>query len=168
MKLVSVEEMRAIEREADEEGWGYAQMMEQAGLGLAEAVHSFYGYLDNLTVLGLVGPGHNGGDTLVALSGLAEAGWQVRAYLVKPRKDEDPLVKRIRADGGIVADSAEDSDFELLDVWLKEFECAAGRGAGNGVQTAAQERYRWNSRARQGFGFLPAGGGGGLPIRGGL
>ena len=133
MKLVNIEEMRAIERELDEQGWGYAQMMEQAGLGLAEVVHSFYGYLDRLTVLGLVGPGNNGGDTLVALSAMAEAGWEVRAYLVKSREKSDPLVERVKAAGGLVVTSSSDSSFSTLDEWLKESSVMLDGVLGTGI-----------------------------------
>jgi hydroxyethylthiazole kinase-like uncharacterized protein yjeF len=134
MKLVSVEQMRAIERESDEQGWGYAQMMEQAGLGLAEVVHSFFGYLDRLTVLGLVGPGNNGGDTLVALSAMAEAGWEVRAYLVKTREKNDPLVERVRAAGGLVMTASSDGGFKKLDEWLKESSVLLDGVLGTGIQ----------------------------------
>jgi NAD(P)H-hydrate epimerase len=126
--------MRAIEREADEQGWGYAQMMEQAGLGLAEVVHSFYGYLDRLTALGLVGPGNNGGDTLVALSAMAEVGWEVRAYLVKPREKGDPLVERVRAAGGRVESAGSDADFTQLDEWLQESSVLLDGVLGTGIQ----------------------------------
>ena len=134
MKLVTIEEMRAIEREADEQGWGYAQMMEQAGLGLAEVVHSFYGYLDRLTVVGLVGPGNNGGDTLVALSAMAEAGWEVRAYLVKSREKSDPLVERVRSAGGLVVTASSDAGFSTLDDWLKESSVLLDGVLGTGVK----------------------------------
>ena len=50
--------------------------------------------------LGLVGSGNNGGDTLVALAVLAGWGWQVKAYLVRPRPQDDPLVERVLAAGG--------------------------------------------------------------------
>lgn len=99
--LVTVEEMRALEREADARGWTYAQMMEAAGSGLAETVQRLYQGLSEPKVLGLVGRGNNGGDTLVALAHLARAGWQVTAYLVRPRP-EDPLVERVLAAGGRV------------------------------------------------------------------
>jgi len=82
MKLVSVSEMVAIEQEADASGHSYAAMMEHAGRGLAEVVHSVYSR-DCGTALGLVGSGNNGGDTLVALSYLQDWGWGTTAYLVK-------------------------------------------------------------------------------------
>ena len=120
MKLVSVAEMRAIEREANDRGWTYAQMMEKAGQGLAEIVESFYGYEERQIAAGLVGSGNNGGDTLVALEALAKDGWQVRAYLVRPRPEDDPLVLRLKAAGGEVVQAEADPAFGTLDAWLSE------------------------------------------------
>lgn len=118
MKLVSVAEMQAIEKAANEQGWTYAQMMERAGHGLAEMVQSFYGYEDERSVIGLVGTGNNGGDTLIALAALARDGWAARAYLVRPRPASDQLVKRLHDAGGEVVTAEEDHDFNTLDRWL--------------------------------------------------
>jgi len=118
MKLVTVAEMQAIEREANEQGWTYAQMMEKAGQGLAEIVLSFYGYEETSVATGLVGSGNNGGDTLIALESLARAGWQARAYLVRPRPAGDPLVARLVAAGGAVTSVAEDPELHKLTDWV--------------------------------------------------
>ena len=98
MKLVTVSQMQAIEKEADAGGLTYDQMMENAGRGLADIILNLY--IDDVEseVVGLVGSGNNGGDTLVALSALAAAGWKSRAYLVKRKKDD--LVKRFTEAGG--------------------------------------------------------------------
>ena len=66
MKYVSVAQMQAIEREANASGLSYAQMMENAGGGLADVILEEYGYLEDGGALGLVGAGNNGGDTLVS------------------------------------------------------------------------------------------------------
>lgn len=120
MKLVTVAEMQAIERQANEQGWTYAQMMEKAGEGLAEIVQSFYGYEEQPTALGLVGSGNNGGDTLIALALLAGSGWKARAYLVRPREEGDPLVQRMVNAGGEVLAVEKDRSFKKLDAWLEE------------------------------------------------
>ena len=98
MKLVTVSQMQAIEKEADAGGLTFEQMMENAGRGLADLVLDLYVDEVEPEVVGLVGSGNNGGDTLVALSALAAAGWKARAYLVKRKKDE--LVKRFAEAGG--------------------------------------------------------------------
>jgi NAD(P)H-hydrate epimerase len=110
MKLVTVSQMQAIEKEADAGDLSYAQMMENAGQGLADIVlEIFEGDIESEAV-GLVGPGNNGGDTLVALAALAGEGWKTRAYLVKRKKDE--LAKRFTEAGGEII--AGESAFEQL------------------------------------------------------
>ncbi len=98
MKLVTVSQMQAIEKEADANGLTYEQMMENAGQGLADIVLELFVDEVEPEVVGLVGPGNNGGDTLVALTALAIEGWKARAYLVKRKKDD--LVKRFTDAGG--------------------------------------------------------------------
>lgn len=120
MKLVTVAEMQAIEREADQAGWSYAQMMEAAGQGLADLVHSFYGYEESPVVTGLVGSGNNGGDTLIALEALARGGWKARAYIVRQRAPEKTLEQRLSAAGGEVLSVDEDSDYHQLEDWLTD------------------------------------------------
>src|SRR6185295_18759506 len=100
MKLVTVSQMQAIEKEADASGLTFDQMMENAGRGLADIVLDLYVDDAEPEVVGLVGSGNNGGDTLVALSALAAAGWKAHAYLVKRKKDD--LVKRFTEAGGEV------------------------------------------------------------------
>src|SRR5687768_17119166 len=110
MKLVTVSQIQAIEKEADVGGLIYDQMMENAGRGLADIILDFYRGDDELEAVGLVGPGNNGGDTLVALSALAAEGWKARAYLVKRKKDD--LVKRFLEAGGEVL--SKENPFEQL------------------------------------------------------
>src|SRR5690349_17374199 len=110
MKLVTVSQMEAIEKEADASGLTFEQMMENAGRGLADIVLDLYVDEVEPEVVGLVGSGNNGGDTLVALSALAGAGWKARAYLVKRKKDD--LVKRFTEAGGEVLSG--ENAFETL------------------------------------------------------
>jgi NAD(P)H-hydrate repair Nnr-like enzyme with NAD(P)H-hydrate epimerase domain len=57
MKLVTVALMHEIEKEADANGLPYAEMMENAGRGLAEIVNEIAFDDEWEQVLGLVGPG---------------------------------------------------------------------------------------------------------------
>jgi NAD(P)H-hydrate epimerase len=110
MKLVTVSQMQAIEKEADAGGLSYDQMMENAGRGLADIVLEIFDDDFEAEAVGLVGPGNNGGDTLVALAALAAEGWKTRAYLVKRKKDD--LVKRFTETGGEIL--AGENAFEQL------------------------------------------------------
>ena len=86
MKLVTVTQMRAIEKEADANGVSYAQLMQNAGRGLAELVHGVGQENGWDRITALVGPGNNGGDALVALTWLAQAGWTTHAHLVNAKQ----------------------------------------------------------------------------------
>jgi NAD(P)H-hydrate epimerase len=90
--------MQKIEKEADAGGLTYDEMMANAGQGLADVVLDLF--VDDIEpeVVGLVGPGNNGGDTLVALTALAESGWGASAYLFKRKQDD--LVERFTEAGG--------------------------------------------------------------------
>ena len=110
MKLVTVSQMQAIEREADAYGLTYDQMMQNAGQGLVDTLLELYTGEEELEIVGLVGPGNNGGDALVALTALLHEGWRARAYLAKRKKDD--LVKQFIEAGGEVL-AGEDA-FEKL------------------------------------------------------
>jgi NAD(P)H-hydrate epimerase len=119
-KLVSVEEMIAIEKAANASGLTYEKMMANAGRGLADVIQDRFGFLDEEGALGLIGSGNNGGDTLVALAHLAEEGWKADAYIVKAREKDDPLVERLVEAGGSVVQFADDRNFAQLDRLLDE------------------------------------------------
>jgi hydroxyethylthiazole kinase-like uncharacterized protein yjeF len=119
MKYVTVSEMIAIEKESNIRGFTYPKMMENAGKGLAEAVHQTYDFLDDKRVLGLVGSGNNGGDTLVALAYLQQWGWHTMAYIVRSRPEGDPLIERLRSFGGQIQEISSDPDYIQLLASLK-------------------------------------------------
>lgn len=116
MKYVSVAEMIAIEQEANALGITYEKMMENAGRSLAEVVDYTFEDLDKREkiVLGLVGSGNNGGDTLVALTHLATKGWKTTAYLVGSRPQGDPLLVRLTAQGGLIHSLHDDAQLKKL------------------------------------------------------
>lgn len=96
MKVVTVEQMRAIETAADAAGQTYAMMMEQAGRAVAEALMARQDVRGRHVLL-LVGPGNNGGDGLVAARYLVQAGAEVACYLTRPRDPEtDENFRRLR------------------------------------------------------------------------
>lgn len=121
-KIVTVEQMRAIEQAADAAGHSYAAMMQHAGRAVAECVlDRVYGVAQPRIVI-LVGPGNNGGDGLVAGRLLVEgiAGAQVGAYMLKPRDDEDDVFAAAKEAGVAILDAGGDKDFALLREWLSE------------------------------------------------
>jgi NAD(P)H-hydrate epimerase len=114
MKIVTVQEMKDIEAAADAGGLSYSTLMQNAGRGVGEWV------MENLQpeaenrVLGLIGSGNNGGDTLVALISLVSNGWNATGYLVRPRPDDDPLLEDFIKAGGILLKADEDGDYAKL------------------------------------------------------
>lgn len=138
MKLVSVSEMRAIEKEADASGLTYDRMMENAGRNLAREVMQL-AYFDadseeEIQVLGLVGPGNNGGDTLVALTHLAEKGWTARAYLVRRKAENDPLIERLEKADGEIFLAETDGGFDQLQAFIETADVVLDGVLGTGFQ----------------------------------
>ena len=133
MKLVTVSEMRAIEQEADAGGLSVEKMMEKAGDGLADEIVILpYGGDEGHEVLGLVGSGNNGGDTLVALAHLVADGWRARAYLINRKPDE--LVERFKKEGGEIILAANDPKFEHLSAFIGTADVVVDGVLGTGVK----------------------------------
>lgn len=142
MKLVTVTEMKAIEEEADAGGLTYALMMENAGHNLArEVLRLAYSQDDEeeMQVLGLVGSGNNGGDTLVALTYLAEKGWKARAYLIRRKAGADPLVKQLEEADGEVVLADKDTDFTRLTTFLENADVVLDGVLGTGIKLPLKE-----------------------------
>ncbi len=114
MKLVTAEEMRALERAAVEAGTSEAQLMEDAGLAVAQEAWMLLGTLEGRRIVVLVGPGNNGGDGIVAARHLAEWGAEVIAYLPRARRDESMLSDFAERDIPI-GRGEEDPDFAQLE-----------------------------------------------------
>lgn len=113
MKIVTVEEMRAIERAADAAGLSYGQMMENAGRAVAEAVLA-HRAVEGRRVAVLAGTGNNGGDGLVAAHHLAEAGATVGVYLAGDRPAGDPHLERLQQRGLLIARAEDDQRSRVL------------------------------------------------------
>lgn len=134
MKIVTVEQMRALEREADARGLSYRQMMINAGRVLAFHVFARFLECKNRMVLGLIGCGNNGGDTLIGLTNLIEQGWKAAAYLVKPRPKEDEWLTAFQRRGGKVLRAEMDVGFVKLEEWLEKAEVLLDGVLGTGVR----------------------------------
>ncbi len=154
MKLVTVSEMIAVEKEADANGLTYNQMMENAGHNLAREVMELAYYQDDedeVQVFGLVGPGNNGGDTLVALAHLAEKGWTARAYLVKRKAKNDPLVKRLEEAEGEIILAESDEGFHQLQAFIETADVLLDGVLGTGFKLPLKEDIGRVLEAAQGF-----------------
>lgn len=142
MKLVTVAEMRAVEQEADAGGLTYDLMMQHAGRNLADAVLELMAAAEaeeELQVLGLVGPGNNGGDTLVALARLAEKGWKARAYLVRRKAEKDALTAALEKAGGEIHLAEKDADFRQLQSFIETADVLLDGVLGTGFKLPLKE-----------------------------
>lgn len=139
-KLVSVAEMRAIEQAADELGLSYAQMLENAGRELANAVLA-HSQDRERTAVALVGTGNNGSDALVALAILGAAGWKTGALLLGKRFSHDEYVKRARKAGAQIR-TLDYDNHEKLDEhaeWLRSYAVVLDGILGTGVRAPVRE-----------------------------
>jgi len=91
VKLCTSEQMRALEQAAVEAGTPLDELMEQAGLAVAQEVWLNLGVVAGRRVLVLVGPGNNGGDGLVATRHLADWEADVCVYMLAPRDGDKNL-----------------------------------------------------------------------------
>jgi ADP-dependent NAD(P)H-hydrate dehydratase / NAD(P)H-hydrate epimerase len=133
MKLVTVQEMRDIEQQANAGGLSYEQMMDKAGQGVAKEILARYPEYKR-TIVGLVGSGNNGGDTLVALGTLAKQGWMTFAYQVKPRSEDDALLKWFLQCGGSAISMNQDKNFRKLEEWIKTSSIFVDGVLGTGIE----------------------------------
>lgn len=94
MKSLTQEESRLLDEKlmSPEYGFSLAQLMELAGLSVAEAVQHFYPRETYRDIIVFCGPGNNGGDGLVAARHLASFGYTVTVIVprTKPLLEVSP------------------------------------------------------------------------------
>jgi NAD(P)H-hydrate epimerase len=112
MKIVTVTQMQQIEKSADAKGLSYEQMMYNAGEGIGLWVHRHYP--SSIPIIGLIGSGNNGGDTLIALTMLAKLGYPTFGFLVKKRPEAEPLLEDYLKMGGALADLSGGENLDVI------------------------------------------------------
>ncbi len=108
-RIVSVEQMRAIEFEADRKGVTFERMMDRAGEAVFLRTAEHYGPVSGKRVVVLCGGGNNGGDGLVAAAHFARAGAVVEVFLASARKEDDPRIRAAAAAGCPLTDGMEET-----------------------------------------------------------
>ncbi len=119
-KLVTTEQMRALERAAAEAGTPERELMRRAGISVAQEAWLSLGMNEGAPILVLCGPGNNGGDGLVAASELAQWGAAVAVYLTRARDEDDAEWAAVRAAGTPATAAEDDPDFEVLERLLSQ------------------------------------------------
>src|SRR3989442_1672761 len=138
MRLVTTAEMQALEAGAEAAGVSTMQLMESAGLAVAQEVWMTLGTLEERRILILAGPGNNGGDGLVAARHLAEWGAQVAVYALRPRPEDDPLLAPLVEYQIPIVSAAEDAGFETLDQFFTVAELVVDALLGTGASRAIE------------------------------
>ena len=152
MKLVTGDQVRALDQAALEAGTPTSVLMENAGLAVAQDVWMALGTLEERRIVVLVGPGNNGGDGLVAARHLHDWGARVEAHLLVQRAKDDPnyrqLVERgmavscVDEDGGLAALEEARAAFTQLGDRNREAQVLGNLGglcAGQGDREMAKE-----------------------------
>lgn len=116
IKIVTTEQMRAIEAAADASGITYQDMMERAGKSAAELALARLQHINKPLVTVLVGPGNNGGDGLVTglLMKQARDEVDVRFYLLSSRPEEDIYLQTARKANLFIVEAENDTDKRAL------------------------------------------------------
>jgi len=96
VKVVTVQQMHALEAECERGGVSTDRLMENAGLAVAEQARKLVGALKGEHIAVLAGPGNNGGDGLVAARHLNDWGARAHVFLCAPRKEGDPKLEQLR------------------------------------------------------------------------
>ncbi|KAJ5463069.1 AI-BP family protein [Penicillium sp. IBT 31633x] len=95
LKAISAKDAASLDKDLMEiGGWSLDQLMELAGLSVAQAVWKIHPPSAGKNVLVVAGPGNNGGDGLVAARHLAHFGYTPSVYYPKQGKNE--LYQRLR------------------------------------------------------------------------
>ena len=114
-KLVTSEQMRALERAAGEAGIPERELMRRAGVSVAQEAWLSLGMNEGAPILVICGPGNNGGDGLVAAVELAQWGAPVAVYLTRARGSDDAEWAAVQ-EAGLPATAVEDDPgFEVLE-----------------------------------------------------
>jgi len=141
MKLVTVAEMKRLEKLADEAGHSYAAMMELAGRAVARVVGQRM-QTTGQEILVLIGPGNNGGDGLVAARYLSQAGAHVTCYLWKPRPDDDPNWQQVRELGLSCLHADQDPECQALTQTMQSAAVIVDALLGTGVSRPIEGHLR--------------------------
>ena len=133
-KIVTVEQMRSIEKAAEAGGLSYDSMMKNAGRSVAQAILARIADIRDKHVLTLVGKGNNGGDGLVAANLLADAGASIAIYLTEDREVDDPYLGPLRDRGVLIVSGDQDQRSRVLKLQLGRADIVIDAVLGTGIQ----------------------------------
>lgn len=104
MLLINPNRLKEYEEKANESGFSFDEMMRIAGKGLAQEVDKRFASCESKKVVGLIGGGKNGADTLIALTALHSSGWQTEAIKVSTSELPEWTVNEYQKTGKTLLD----------------------------------------------------------------
>lgn len=134
-RIVTVKKMEEIEKQANDSGHTYDSMMAEAGKALAASIQKRSGQFAEQSLLFLVGPGKNGGDTLISARHLSDSGASICVYLWKRSNepDGDPHLAALLDRELLIVNSNDDPDQKQLASWLENTDLVVDGLLGTGV-----------------------------------
>lgn len=139
IKVASVNQLRAIEAEADRKVMSYAKMMLNAGRAASRLLQERIDLSGSTVMVLLIGKGNNGGDGLVIATDLARRGAaDVRLYLLEARPADDRHLSAAAESGARVTCWEDDNDAARLTQWIREADVIVDALFGIGVRLPLQ------------------------------
>src|SRR4030042_1538042 len=132
MKVLTSDQMRQVDRNAESIGLTTEILMENAGRAVAEETSRLVGDVIGKNILVLIGPGNNGGDGLVAARYLEDFGADVCLYLCTNRSTDDKNFKLIQERNMNIINAEQDKNFSGLDKCLATSEAVIDAIFGTG------------------------------------
>jgi NAD(P)H-hydrate epimerase len=133
-KIVSVEQMRAMEKEADHKGVSFDRMMDYAGGAVFREAIKLAGPLAGRRVVLLCGSGNNGGDGLAAALLFAKAGADTRVFLAGERGAREPRRQAVSTAGIPVEDATTAAGRDRLQESLADADLVVDAVLGTGTR----------------------------------
>jgi ADP-dependent NAD(P)H-hydrate dehydratase / NAD(P)H-hydrate epimerase len=154
MKLVTADQVKTLDQQAEKSGVAIAKLMENAGRGVAEQIRNLLGVVKGRRMVVFAGPGNNGGDGLVAARYLHDWGADVRVYLLAKRRADDANVPELVKREIDMADAGDDPRFAALDRFLSDAEviidALLGTGPSRPIEANLAEILERVHRLREG------------------
>jgi ADP-dependent NAD(P)H-hydrate dehydratase / NAD(P)H-hydrate epimerase len=114
LRIATVEQIRAIEKEADASGYAYADMMDSAGRAAADRARAILKGVYAPRICILVGAGNNGGDGLVAGLYIAQDNPDALVNFYLLQKREDTHIQTAIEAGIPISHAEDDKDRRVL------------------------------------------------------
>ncbi len=154
MKIVTSAQMAEIERLSERSGVDTDELMENAGLAVAETCRGALGHdsrIPDIPVLMMIGPGNNGGDGLVAGRHLSNWGARTTVYLSASGREPHPKAAELPGSVRLVR-SDDDADLAILRKSLSEcaltLDALLGTGSSRPISGHLSEQMNTLAEAR--------------------